>query len=176
MKKLKILIISYSWPPRNAISVHRPYSWARYWSEQGNDVTVLTAKKQIFDSPLDLDLPHLKNVNVIELPYYLFWSPLLKFPFIEKIGKWFKKKFSNYLEPSYDPRNYWYYSTSPIFSKIARNVDVVISTYGPEVSHSIGCKMKILNPSIYWIADYRDLWSENPGLDDAPKKLKNKIK
>ena len=176
MKKLKIVIISYSWPPRNAISVHRPYSWARYWSEQGNDVTVLTAKKQIFDSPLDLDLPHLKNVNVIELPYYLFWSPLLKFPFIEKIGKWFKKKFSNYLEPSYDPRNYWYYSTSPIFSKIARNVDVVISTYGPEVSHSIGCKMKILNPSIYWIADYRDLWSENPGLDDAPKKLKNKIK
>ena len=47
MKKLKIVIISYSWPPRNAISVHRPYSWARYWSEQGNDVTVLTAKKQI---------------------------------------------------------------------------------------------------------------------------------
>ena len=87
-----------------------------------------------------------------------------------------KKKLGNYLEPSYDPRNNWFYSTSPFFSKLARNSDVVISTYGPEVAHIIGCKMKILNPSIYWIADYRDLWSDNPGLVDASKKLKEKIK
>ena len=35
MKKLKITIITYSWPPRNSISTHRPYSWAKYWSKKG---------------------------------------------------------------------------------------------------------------------------------------------
>lgn len=86
-----------------------------------------------------------------------------------------KKIFGNYLEPSYNPRNHWFNSTSPIFSKLARECDVVISTYGPEVSHIIGYKMKILNPSIFWIADYRDLWSDNPGLEGVSKKIKNKI-
>ena len=47
MKKLKITIITYSWPPRNSISVHRPYSWARYWSQQGHDITILTAKNKV---------------------------------------------------------------------------------------------------------------------------------
>ena len=52
MKKLKITIVTYSWPPRNSISTHRPYSWARYWSEKGQDVTILTAKKKIFDKKI----------------------------------------------------------------------------------------------------------------------------
>ena len=176
MKKLKITIISYSWPPRNSISAHRPYSWARYWSENGQDVTILTAKKKIFDQPLDSDLPKLKGVKVIELPYSLFWGPILKFSFIEKIGKFLRKKFTNYIGPSFDPRNAWFLSSSPIFSKLTRESDVVISTYGPEVSHYIGCKMKILNPSTFWIADYRDLWFNNPSLVNASKKLKEKIK
>ena len=89
MKKLKIVIISYSCTPRNAISVHRP-SWARYWSENGHEVTVLTAKKQSYDQPLDLDFPILDKVKVIELSYGIFWVPLLKFPIVEKIGKWLK--------------------------------------------------------------------------------------
>ena len=176
MKKLKIVIISYSWPPRNAISVHRPYSWARFWSEKGHDITILTPKKQSFDFPFDLNLPNLKNVKVIEVPYRIFWTPLLKFQIIDKTSRWLKKIFSKYLEPSYNPRNHWFNSTSPTFSKLARECDVVISTYGPEVSHIIGYKMKILNPSIFWIADYRDLWSDNPGLEGIPKKIKMKIK
>ena len=44
----KILIISYDWTPRNSIGVHRPYSWAKYWSLNGYEVTVLTSKKKIF--------------------------------------------------------------------------------------------------------------------------------
>ena len=176
MTKLKITIITYSWPPRNSISTHRPYSWARYWSEKGEDVTILTAKKQSFDHPLDLKLPKLKGVKVIEIPYELFWGPILKFSSVEKIGKWVRRKFTNYLGPSYDPRNSWFSSTAPIFSKLARESDVVISTYGPEVSHIIGCRMKILNPSIYWIADYRDLWTYNPSLINASKQLREKIK
>lgn len=176
MKKLKITIITYSWPPRNSISTHRPYSWARYWSEKGEDVTVLTAKKQTFDHPLDLELPNLKGVKVIEVQYPFFGSWLLKFTPIEKIAKLIRFKFLNFFRADNDPRNNWFLTSSPIFSKIARDTDVVISTYGPEVSHIIGCRMKMLCPSIYWIADYRDLWSDNPNLVYTSKKLKQKIK
>jgi len=176
MTKLKITIVTYSWPPRNSISVHRPYSWARYWSERGHDITILTAKKQSFDHPLDLELPRLKDVKVIEIPYQFFGSSVIKFSSVEKIAKMLRFKFLNYLGEVNDPRNNWILNSSPIFSKIARESDVVISTYGPEVSHIIGCRMKILYPSIYWIADYRDLWSDNPNLSDASKKIKDHIR
>ena len=176
MKKLKITIVTYSWPPRNSISVHRPYSWARYWSQQGHNITILTAKKQSFDHPLDLELPKLKGVKVIEMPYQFFGSWIVKFSYIEKIAKLLRFKLLNYLGEDNDPRNNWFLTSSPIFSKIARESDVVISTYGPEVSHIIGYKMKLLCPSIYWIADYRDLWSDNPNLINVSKKLKEKIK
>ena len=176
MTKLKITIITYSWPPRNSISVHRPYSWARYWSERGHDITILTAKKQSFDHPLDLELPKLKGVKVIEIPYQFFGNWLVKFTPIEKIAKLFRFKFLNFLGEVNDPRNNWFLTSSPIFSKMARESDIVISTYGPEVSHIIGCRMKMLCPSLYWIADYRDLWSDNPNFADASKKLKKKIK
>ena len=175
MKKLKITIVTYSWPPRNSISTHRPYSWARYWSEKGEDVTILTAKKQSFDHPLDLELSKLKGVKVIEMPYQFFGSWIVKFSPIEKIAKLFRFKFLNYLGEVNDPRNNWFLTSSPIFSKIARESDIVISTYGPEVSHTIGCRMKMLCPSIYWIADYRDLWSDNPSLINATKRLKESL-
>ncbi len=176
MANLKITIVTYSWPPRNSISTHRPYSWAKYWSKKGAEVTILTAKKQSFDSPLDLKLPKLKGVKVIEDSYQFFGNWIVKFPSIEKIGKSLRFKILNYLGEDYDPRNSWFFSASPIISKLARESDVVISTYGPEVSHVIGCRMKILYPSIYWIADYRDLWSDNPNLEIASNKLKEKIK
>ena len=80
MKRLKITIITYSWPPRNSMSTHRPYSWARYWSEKGADVTVITAKKKIFDHPLDMELPKLEGVKVIEVSYNVKWSGLVNAP------------------------------------------------------------------------------------------------
>ena len=78
----------------------------------------------------------------------------------------------NYLGPNYNPRNYWFFSSSTVFSRLARESDVVISTYGPEAAHIIGSRMKIISPSIYWIADYRDQWSENPSFDGASKNFK----
>ena len=74
MSKLRIVIITYSWPPRNSISTHRPYSWARYWSEKGEKVTVITGEKQNFDEPLDMPLQDLEGVEVIEVPYVDFFS------------------------------------------------------------------------------------------------------
>ncbi len=66
---LKILVITYDWPPRNSIGTHRPYSWAKYWSKLGAEVTVLTSQKKSFDAPLDLTLNELPKVNIIQVDY-----------------------------------------------------------------------------------------------------------
>ncbi len=180
MNKPRITIVSYSWPPRNSISTHRPYAWARYWSKKGAKITVLTSKKQMFDEPLDMKLPELKDVNVIEVPYGSYLSPIinifLKFSIIEKIGKWVRANPTKYIGSNYDPRDAWSLAVTAISTKIARKTDILISTYGPEAAHVIASKMKIINPSIFWIADYRDLWSENPRLNNASKKFKKNIK
>ena len=65
---MNVVIITYDWPPRNAVSVHRPYSWAKYLAERGVDVTILTAAKRSFDEPLDLQLSTLP-VTVLEISY-----------------------------------------------------------------------------------------------------------
>ncbi len=43
---MKILIVSFFFPPQNAIGGQRPYSWAKYWSRKGHEVHVLTPIKE----------------------------------------------------------------------------------------------------------------------------------
>ena len=61
---MRILIITYDWPPRNSIATHRPYSWAKYWSNNETQISVLTAKKKPYDEPLNLILPVIDKLNV----------------------------------------------------------------------------------------------------------------
>ena len=64
-----VLIITYDWPPRNSIAVYRPYAWAKYWAAQDVSITVLTAKKCVYDEPLGLNLPAIDGVEVFEVAY-----------------------------------------------------------------------------------------------------------
>lgn len=170
MQKTKITIVSYNWPPRNAIGTHRPYHWAKCWSQVPDvEVTVLTAKKYAFDEPLDLNLPLLNNVKVIEVPFIKNNLKVRKFnyDFLKKIKNLLSKFFSRPI----DIRNGWVLHSQPFLKEIAENTDIVISTYGPAASHIIGSQIKILNPNCYFVADYRDLWSLNH-LSNLNKKQK----
>jgi len=163
--KKHILIVTYNWPPRNAIGTHRPYSWAKHFSETGIRVTVLTSRKHDFDSPLDLDLPLIAGVKVIEVPYLETTLRQIHAGKINKMTRLLKRAISvlRYLLPlDVDIRNQWGHKCYPLLESIAHNTDVIISTYGPAASHLIANDIKKLKPSILWIADYRDLWSFNP--------------
>jgi glycosyltransferase involved in cell wall biosynthesis len=161
MKAKNIAIITYDWPPRNSIATHRPYSWAKYWAEQGIKVTVVTASKQNFDQPLDLFLPELP-VSVIEIPFKnlnLVLSPLIRITWIRLVLRYFKTLLEKNLKIIIDPRSGWFVAAKPYLYQIAKDVDIVVSTYGPESAHLIAAYMKKINPKLKWIADYRDLWS-----------------
>jgi hypothetical protein len=169
---MHIVIISYDWPPRNAISVHRSYSWAKHWVEQGFKITVLTAAKQTFDEPLDLFLPKLP-VSIIEVSYSkVFWAfdLILRFSWIRSVAKSLIKLMSKKLNINIDPRTSWRRAAKPHVLKLSKETDYVISTYGPASAHLIALDMKKTNPKIKWIADYRDPWSQNYIVEISKKR------
>jgi hypothetical protein len=54
-RKMKILIISTFFPPQNSVASLRGYSFAKYWTELGHKVTVLTTSKATYSHDLNLD-------------------------------------------------------------------------------------------------------------------------
>lgn len=164
MKNPRITIVTYNWPPRNAIGTHRPYSWAKYWSTRGAEITIITAKKYQFDQPLDLELAEIPQLKVFEVPY--LDNPLLtnssKLPdSVVSSLKYVKNGIKKHFNIGLNIRKSWSAKAETIAKQIANNSDVVISTFGPDGAHLIGSAMKIENPNLLWIADYRDLWSQN---------------
>lgn len=162
----RILIITYNWPPRNAIGTHRPYAWAKYWSRAGAKITVLTAAKRAFDAPLDLDLPDLDGVRVIEVPYGGAGLSLVDQLIRNGKIRSYLKRIKSYLRRksliSTDPRSGWKDAAVAVVAELVKDNDFVVSTYGPDASHLIANDAKSANPALIWVADYRDLWSQNP--------------
>lgn len=125
---------------------------------------VLTARKYDYDEPLDLKLPALPGVEVIETDYaqgrvsvvqWLARGPL------RHLARWVYRRIRGKLPAVRNPRDGWLDAVRPELSKLAARSDVVVSTYDPRAVHEIGALMKAVNPSVYWVADYRDLWSLN---------------
>lgn len=160
---MRILIVTYNWPPRNAIGTHRPYSWAKYWAKNGAAVTVLTAEKQVYDQPLDLSLEVLEGVKVIEVSYRSksALTGLLRSAWVRNVARrilnWVRRKQS----VKVDPRLQWRKACEPFVFQVAKSHDVVVSTYGPSAAHLIAFDCKQVNPALFWVADYRDLWSQS---------------
>jgi len=180
---LRILIISTFFPPLNSIGSLRPYSWAKYWSQAGHEVSVLTTQKTT--SSQDLQMP-LQGFTVYEIPYAPF------------LNSWKKDYRNTQLQEksSQSQPSGWKSSLINAFKKIRANRgifnacrmpdftdfwikpafqfikdkgpwDLVISTSGPYAVHVVAEKLKQKGLAKKWIADFRDPWSDNfafPGL------------
>lgn len=138
----------------------------------GLRVTVLTAKKYAYDEPLDLILPELNNVRVVEIPYrgskgkneniyksgskMSGWKSLLI-----TLLKRYSSLITRLTGVSFDVRNRWGNKALPIAISLCReeNVDVIVSTFGPPACHFIASNVKGRLKGIKWVADYRDMWS-----------------
>lgn len=145
---MKILIIAYFFPPTNTIGALRPYGWAKYWSESGHNVTVLTT----------ISIPHLlinsnkdiENFSILSVPHNDLLTKI-KYKLKQLLGK------KNYPIPSLTDL-WWLKAYNQVKDS---NYDLVISTYGPFINHWIAYLLKRKNNSIKWVADYRDLWTQN---------------
>jgi len=176
----KVLIITYYWPPSGGSGVQRWLKFAKYLPAFGWQPYVYTPENPSFDikdESLLKDVP--VEAEVIKLP---IWEPY-------RIFSWLSKHFSSDKEKSVpvdsvssadpglfqrisawiranlfipDPRIFWIRPSVKFLHDflIERKITTIITTGPPHSMHLIGMKLKEKNPSLHWIADFRDPWTE----------------
>lgn len=173
---MHILIVSHYFPPLTTVAAYRPSSWARYWSEAGHDITVLTTLKGTLDGALVTSGPADHAYRVIELPYLPGPTSARSIPrirahdtpgpahqgpiaLLKQVQRQLRRRV---IGPLFDPRRLWVGPALREAARLHRNrrFDAVVSTYGPPACHLIASRLK-RNERIPWVADYRDLWGDH---------------
>lgn len=180
-----ILLISYFFPPHNSIACRRVYAWAKYLQGNGHSVTVLAAdipcEKTVKSYDIDTSF-----LTVYRLKYFDPRSLITNFYktedlFKDNIGgsswfnKWLVKNIMNIVcffsergvlsgctrFPAFFEA--WgltaYVKAKELINK--QDINVVITSSPPPTSNIIGLFLKRKFKNILWIADYRDLWTQN---------------
>lgn len=167
---MKILIISSYFGPETSVGVLRVNAFANHWSRLGHEVHVLTMP---FAGEMPDGLRDNPLVKVHQIAPWLIrggqtggvqgyskgvkgWrKALLSFQY------WLKRRLlSNYL----DPRLLWWPRAAMIGRRLlkAERFDVLYSTVPSYTAHSAAALIKRSSRKLFWVADYRDLWSGNP--------------
>ena len=172
---MNILLISIAFPPRNSPGAQRIYSWAKYWSQAGHNVTVLTTNKG--DDSNGLFTSQDQEINY---PYKIINVKSFIGDLITK--KWMQREKSSYSLPNGKTLN------SNFFNKIVNSnlksildffipyipamvragnesakqesFDLIVSSYSPPTSHWVASLLK-MTLKIPWVADFRDIWVWN---------------
>jgi hypothetical protein len=170
----KVLIVSYYFPPRPAVGGLRPLGLAKYLPEFGWEAVVLTAK---------LPGRPAQGVEVIETPYedtFGLGKKLLGLDSQQNIMSQvaqLKKRLHITSEKSPldfiltawgavaaypDPQKRWRAHALRAGDECLRQglVDVILSTSSPPTSHIVARALKEKH-GIPWVADFRDLWTQN---------------
>ena len=179
MSEKKVLIITYYWPPSGGSGVQRWLKFVKYLPGLGWTPYVFTPENPSFDirdESLAGNIP--KQAEVIRFPiwepYDAFFklSSLLgkkksakptdlvsgkKMSTFQKVSTWIR---GNLLIP--DPRVFWVRPSVKFLEGFLheKQITTIVTTGPPHSIHLIGYRLKKKNPTLRWIADFRDPWSE----------------
>ena len=186
---MKVLIVTYYWPPSGGSGVQRWLKFVKYLQESGIEPVVYTVSNPtypILDTSLENDIP--TDIKVLKQP---IWEPnnfLRLFKRNQKnesagflnpnptfFGKMLQYIRANYFIP--DARKFWVKPSVKYLEKyLSENpVDAIITTGPPHSLHLIGLELKMKLP-LKWISDFRDPWTEIDYFEQLPltKKAKKK--
>ena len=165
---MKVLIITYYWPPAGGSGVQRWLKFVKYLQEFGIEPVVYTVDKGNYvkeDASLLNEVP--QNIEILKQPIWeptalLFWKKNKELKNeISNVSKGGLLSFirGNFFIP--DPKKFWIKPSVNYLQKYLdkNNIDVVISTGPPHSMHLIAQKLKHQN-NIKWLADFRDPWSD----------------
>lgn len=182
---MKVLIITYYWPPAGGSGVQRWLKFVKYLRDFGIEPVIYTVENPNYaleDESLLKDIPD--GIEVLRQP---IWEPnnllgnkkqtsagfLNSNPSL--VGKALQYIRANYFIP--DARKFWIRPSVKFLSEYLKNnqIDVVISTGPPHSMHLIGLILK-KKLGIKWISDFRDPWTEIDYFHQLPltKKSINK--
>jgi len=172
----KVLIVTYYWIPSGGAGVQRWVKFTKYLREFGWEPIIYTPENPEYpsiDHSFEKDIP--SGITVLKTP---IWEPYnvyrnltgkkngaINAGFISEDKKqgW-KDKLSirirgNFLIP--DPRRFWIKPSVRFLTDYILNnqVDALITTGPPHSMHMIGLGLKKKIPSLRWLADFRDPWT-----------------
>jgi glycosyltransferase involved in cell wall biosynthesis len=170
----KILIITYYWPPCGGAGVQRWLKFAKHLPEYGWEPIVLTvdpayAQYPAIDESLVKDInPSLKVYTTRAHNYFLYGFgkkrekvaggiALSKKGLLNHAARFIR---GNFFIP--DPRKGWNRFALPRAMELIKNekINYIITTSPPHSTQLIGLKLKSLFPSVKWICDLRDPWTD----------------
>ncbi|WP_405607233.1 glycosyltransferase family 4 protein [Polaribacter sp. Asnod1-A03] len=164
---MKVLIITYYWPPAGGSGVQRWLKFVKYLQNFDIEPVVYTVDAINYpkeDNTLINQIPN--NVQVLKQPIWeptdlLFWKKNKSNNGISNVSKGGFLSFirGNFFIP--DPKIFWVKSSVNYLQTFlnSNKIDVVISTGPPHSMHLIGNKLHQKN-NIKWIADFRDPWTD----------------
>lgn len=178
---MKVLLITYYWPPAGGSGVQRWLKFIKYFSCFGIDPIVYTVENPSYaieDESLMSEVP--ADLQVIREP---IWEPnnilsKLKTNEAKQSAGFlnpdpsFLQRQMHYIRANYfipDARKYWIKpSVRKLTTFLKENpVDVIISTGPPHSVHMIGYELKKLL-GIKWLADFRDPWTNIDYFHNLP--------
>ena len=175
---MKVVIVSYYWPPSGGSGVQRWMYFAKHLVENGIEPIIVTihpdnAAYSTFDESLVKEVEHIKTHHTSGGFQILKFYSFLKSGSTKKqipVGDFGDKKkslfdkLSGYIRANYfipDARVGWNVKAIPLVEKIIREdkIDFIITTGPPHSTHLIGLEIR-KKFKIKWIADFRDPWTE----------------
>ena len=175
---MKVIIVSYYWPPSGGSGVQRWMYFAKHLVENGIEPIVVTispenAAYSTFDESLVKQVEHIETHHTTGGFQILKFYSFLKSGNTKKqipvgdIGDKKKSKFdklSAYIRANYfipDARVGWNKKAIPEIEKIIKKekIDFIITTGPPHSTHLIGLEIKN-KYNLKWVADFRDPWTE----------------
>ena len=164
---MKVLIITYYWPPAGGSGVQRWLKFVKYLQNFDIEPIVYTVDNANYpkeDKTLLNEVP--KNIKILKQPIWeptdlLFWkknSKQKKGVSNVSNGGFLSFVRGNFFIP--DPKVFWVNSSVKYLQKIidSSEIDVIISTGPPHSMHLIAQKLHQKN-NLKWVADFRDPWS-----------------
>ncbi len=164
MENSEILIISFTFPPEQAIGGRRWEKLAGYLSEHGFKVNVICAQGEGNESFYKTNFPKL-NIKSINsgYPYFLkqpdsIFNKLRYHFFLKFISPFSKQNF-------FDKGVFWKRKLLKAANQIIKDKKIshVITTGAPFSALFFTCQLKIKHPNIKYIADLRDPWTWGTG-------------
>jgi len=159
----KVLMLMYSFPPTGGPGVQRNAKFIKYIRDFNWEPIVFTRKTgnmPIRDDSLVPDIP--ADIKVIRTSSWELteFQGILQFP-----GKFISRKL---LIP--DGQRLWQMFGNSKAAGIMHNEkpNLLYTSSLPYSAHLAGLRLKKLYPSIPWVADFRDEWTNNPYLLDRP--------
>ena len=165
---MKVLIITYYWPPAGGSGVQRWLKFVKYLQSFDIDPVVYTVDNGSYlkeDTSLLKEVP--KNIEILKQPIWeptdvLFWKK--KKQQKKGISNVSKSGFLSFVRGNFfipDPKIFWVKPSIKFLQKYLKEnkIDVIISTGPPHSMHLIAKKLHQKN-NIKWLADFRDPWSD----------------